>query len=340
MIAVAKRPELDLSRIGGSDVAAIMGLSDYSTPFDTWLRIVEGVRDDETSYQRAGKRMERAIGQWWAEERGLEVAWYEESLQHPSRAWQRLTPDIRVVSRPGEIADVKRARRALDRHGHPGTDEIADYELVQLQTYLEGLHSLGEPAELAHLVVHDLASDELLTYRTRRDPAFGELIVESCERFWRDHILTRKAPEMSGSETARRWLDQRKASLPKRPATPEEAKLAAELRVVTEGKKQLEEREAVIKNLLRQSIGEARGITGDFGSISYAAIEASVGPDHEKIALELARRAVRGRDYDESLDDGELDELALRLTRELATTITKTTRESYRRLAPHWTKEK
>lgn len=336
MIAVAKRPELDLTKIGGSDVAALMGVSDYSTPFDVWLRIVEGVMSSPTPAMLAGRRFERSIGEWWAEERGLELQWFEASLSHPDRPWQRLTPDVRVLNRPGEIADVKRARAALDRHGHPGTDEIADYELVQLQTYLEGLHALGEPAELAHLVVHDLASDELLTYRTRRDPAFGELIVETCERFWRDHVVTRRPPEMSGSETARRWLDQRKASQPQREATGAEVALALELRQLGEHVKMLEGRIDVVKNELRRSIGDARGIKGPFGSISYSSIEALTGPDYERIALELARQLVATPHDDEVLRD----ERALRVVRELSTTITKTTREAYRRLAPYWTKEK
>lgn len=339
MIALARTP-LDLGRIGGSDVAAILGVSDYSTPFDVWLRVVEGVQSPPSPAMLAGRRFERSIGEWWAEDRGLSIAWCD-SIQHPGRPWQRLTPDIRVTSRPGEIADVKRARHALSRHGHPGTDEIADYEMCQLQTYLEGLHSLGEPAELAHLVVHDLASDEILTYRTRRDPDFGGVIVEACERFWRDHVVTKRPPEMSGSETARRWLDQRKASQPKRAATAEEEKLAAELRVVSEAMKGLEEREGVIKNRLRQSIGEARGITGTFGSISYASIEASAGPDHERIALELARQLVLELAGPEVLHDETLVlEAAVRRVRELAAITTKTTREAYRRLAPHWTKEK
>lgn len=349
---VAARAPLDLRRIGGSDVAAILGVSDYSSPFDVWLRIVEGFKGEQTVAMKLGLRFERAIADWWCERAGVEIAWFD-SFHHPDREWQRLSPDVRVTTSPGEIADIKRSRRALDRHGHPGTDDLADYELCQLQTYLEALHSMGEPAEVGHLVVHDLEHDELFTWHTRRDPEFGALIVEACERFWRDHVLTKKPPPMSGSETAKAWLEKRRPrdTTPARAATPEELRLALEYRDVHGAIKQLEERESVLKNQLRESIGTARGLRGPFGSISYAAIEVSTATDWEAVAVELAKmieleRVETAAEHDHDLDVVRLVESAgdraIALIKKFREdpNYQRIARQAHRRLAPSWKRDK
>lgn len=268
--------KLNLGRIGGSDIAAILGLSDYSTAFDVWLRIVEGVCSPPSRKMKAGKRFERVVGSWWAEERGVEIQWFEASIEHPDRPWQRLTPDVRVLGY-AVIADVKRSMHYGERHGTPGTDQIADYEFLQLQCYLEGLSSIGDEVNTAFLVLHDTMNDELVEYQCARDPELGAMIVDAGAKFWRDHVVTKIPPPIGWSKNAAEYLAQRHPSTdqPVRAATPTEHSLLMRMRDLKADEKRSEKEIDAIKNELRALIGDARGLDGDWGSIIRANVAGS-----------------------------------------------------------------
>jgi predicted phage-related endonuclease len=62
----------DAAKIGGSDLAAIMGLSQWSTPLAVYARVVSALEgryrpDKADAYQSRGNIMERAVLEVYAE---------------------------------------------------------------------------------------------------------------------------------------------------------------------------------------------------------------------------------------------------------------------------------
>lgn len=194
----------DAARIGGSDLAALLGMSPFkdATPLAVYARIVaaqEGrsVERDDGALRR-GRHLERAVLSLYAEEMGVEVL---PAMQlRASAPWLRASLDGRV-RRPGlRVVDAKTGGRQAVRHwGEPGTDQVPQYIIFQMAFYVgEGLASgeLEEPvADVAALVAGDLA-----VYHVPHDPEFYGLLLSAAERFWKDHVLPRRPPPVTQPE--------------------------------------------------------------------------------------------------------------------------------------------
>jgi predicted phage-related endonuclease len=62
------------TRVGGSDVSAILGISNYGSPWSVWAEKV-GLIGDEPSDElmEAGRWLEHAIAPWFSDRTGLHV---------------------------------------------------------------------------------------------------------------------------------------------------------------------------------------------------------------------------------------------------------------------------
>lgn len=276
----AKRERLNLRKIGGSDAAAILGVDPFGKgPFDVYLRIVEGHSQPASPKMKKGKIFEHPIARWWAEERNAEVLWMDASYEPADREWQRVTPDLRVISIGGHaenaIGDVKRYDNARAFLGTPGTDQVTAYELVQLTVYMEALQHMGfGSVKRGFLIVHDLDDDELLEYVVPYNPELAAMIVGELERFWFEHVVPKNPPEISGSNNTRSWLEQKypTAKKPARPANETENLLAYRWRELNKQKSAIDDEIDVIRNKMRDSIGDAAKVAGDWGSVSWTDI--------------------------------------------------------------------
>ena len=59
--------------LGGSDIAAIMGISKWSTPRDSYLEKQGVAVDEDNNAKERGRILETAIAQWYAEKNGFEI---------------------------------------------------------------------------------------------------------------------------------------------------------------------------------------------------------------------------------------------------------------------------
>ena len=60
--------------LGGSDIAAILGISKWRTPMDVWVEKMGLVEPSEESYaMMRGRILEDAIAQWYGEFTGFDL---------------------------------------------------------------------------------------------------------------------------------------------------------------------------------------------------------------------------------------------------------------------------
>lgn len=96
--------------IGASEIAAVLGISPYDSPFSLWWRKRNGWDADVNNEMSTGTFLEHTIASWFAvhcdpnenlhlDEAGL--------YRHPERAWQLATPDrlIQVIDDCGGICE-------------------------------------------------------------------------------------------------------------------------------------------------------------------------------------------------------------------------------------------
>lgn len=82
--------------VTASEIAAVMGISPWESPFSLYWRKVNGWEVEETDEMRAGRLLEGAIARWWEDEcdplENLAVR-PAPLYAHPDRPWQLATPD-------------------------------------------------------------------------------------------------------------------------------------------------------------------------------------------------------------------------------------------------------
>ncbi len=162
--------------IGGSDVAAIMGLSPWKTAYQVYQEKRKEVEDwsgnDLTDW---GKRMEPAIRQWYSDKTGRDVRLPDKIMYHPQHPFMLASLD--GFTDDGRVVEIKTARSGRD-WGEPETNQIPDYYAVQVHHYMTitGFQVADIPVSIAG------GSPSL--YIVEADKEISEMIIEACAKFW------------------------------------------------------------------------------------------------------------------------------------------------------------
>lgn len=304
--------------MGASEIAALAGLSKWSSPIAIYEAKVLGTTRESSLRMELGDLLEEPIAKLYARETGRHLRKCV-TLRHPEREIMLATPD-RVVfaSKPPPGLPLEDADRLLqikttgwrqrDEWGAPGTDAIPAEYLAQVQWEMA---VTGVPCcDVAVLVDRD----EFLIYTVTKDAELVEGLYEVAARFWTDHVLARVPPPPDASERYAEYLARvhpREKSDVMLPAPPEVEALAFELREAELRRVAAETAEDALKNQIRAFIGDAAGTTGSFGRITWKANASSARTDWEAAAVrlreELEQLAVRGGMSEEDASNAGLE---------------------------------
>lgn len=183
--------------IGASDIAGILGLSPWASPYSVWADKMGLVDDDATEAMEMGQIMEPAIDRLFFRRTGLHVVGQQQRCQHPELPWARATIDGRVVESPEWDGDPL---TALGNHEAKTTsdsvakwaDEIPIQYLCQIQWQMFVTGAM-------HTWVSCLHASWGLKYRVyevARDDEDIAFIVHRVTRFYEQHIRTGVPPEV------------------------------------------------------------------------------------------------------------------------------------------------
>lgn len=194
----------DAAKIGGSDLAVVLGVSPYSTPLALYTRIVaaqEGrnLTDAGNAATRRGKALEKAVLALYAEETGREVNTTPTALRHQRLTYARASLDGVSILKPlthVRVVDAKTEGRQarMGEWGEAGTDQVPQQHIFQMVWYGGIAEQYGfEPVvDVAALLQGDLS-----VYHVPVDRELFGLLTEAVERFWVNHVVPRKPPPVS-----------------------------------------------------------------------------------------------------------------------------------------------
>lgn len=167
-----------MTGIGGSDAAAVLGLSKWRTPLEVYRekRGELGPQEDNESFLW-GRVLEPVICQQYAERTGRVVRVPDGILRHPVHGF--MLANLDGVTDDGRVVEVKTARTGAD-WGDEGSDQVpADY-LLQVQHYMA----------VTGFVVADVAvligGSDFRMYEVPADAELQEMLVEREAEFWRN----------------------------------------------------------------------------------------------------------------------------------------------------------
>lgn len=183
--------------IGGSDVAAILGLSPWRTPYQIWEdKTGRSEEQPETPALYWGRLLEDPIRQAYADRTGLTVTKPDRmftSEEHPF-----MLANLDGIASDGRIVEFKTTSRA-DGWGEEGSDEIPDYYQTQVQHYMSVMGA--ERADVGVLI----AGRDFRIYTVEADAELQRMLIEEEAKFW-ELVKTDTPPVVNCTDdAARRW---------------------------------------------------------------------------------------------------------------------------------------
>lgn len=173
--------------IGGSDVAAILGMSKWRTPLDVYRdKVGEADEQPDNDAMQWGRILEPVVRQQYATLTGDSVLLAEPNtiIRHPVNSWMIASVDGYLIDdegRPLGVLECKTARTA-DGWGLEWTADVPDYYALQVQHYMcvTGL----EFARVAVLI----GGSDFRIYHVPRDEPTIDLLVQAEGEFWHEHV--------------------------------------------------------------------------------------------------------------------------------------------------------
>lgn len=201
--------------IGGSDIAALLGLSPWRTPVDVYLdkTAAELPAEEQSEPAYWGTVLEDVVAHEFQKRTGRRVQRVSTTLQHPQHAWMRANIDRAIVA-PGSrarldkdgrlagaegVLEVKTASayKAAEWAGPDGSDALPVYYTAQCMWYLAvtGL----DVCDVAVLI----GGQHYAQRRVERDDETIRGLIDRAEAFWLGNVLAGIPPEpATGAEAA------------------------------------------------------------------------------------------------------------------------------------------
>lgn len=291
--------------VGGSEIAALAGLSRWKKPIDVYLDKVKPPESNSYPSLAAelGDLIEEPIAKLAASRTGLFFRKCD-TLHRDDKPFAIVTPDRaafatreargdprKVIRTHAELAEsvgfleVKHTTMRLRYEwGEPGTDEVPDY------FYPQGIWQLGigRMQRLTFATLFDKVEFGLYPIDYRADLFEG--LYEIAERFMLDHVLAQKPPPPDASDAYSAFLSSKFATSNGQLQTPSEQledKIFQWARLKA-CEKRAHELASGIGNELKAALGDDYGFAGPrFGKVLWIRPKPSTKTDWEACSSAL-----------------------------------------------------
>lgn len=255
--------------LGGSDIAAILGVSPYKTAVSVYVEKTSPIKDEPpNAVQQRGIDMEPVVAAWYERETGNIVRTPDKPfmvhLAHPFLVAHpdRFAEDPKTGAQTGLECKTSHPMAAKD-FGENGTDQVPHGYILQCQHYM--LVTGYDRWDLAVWI----GLDDHRWYTINRNEKLINLIIREAGRFWSDFVLPRKPPPPDSSEATKELLRHLYPDniVVETIATPEilkECEYLAELRTK---RKELDDNEEFVKHRIQAYMGEAGTLIAPDGAL-------------------------------------------------------------------------
>jgi putative phage-type endonuclease len=227
------------SGIGGSDTAAVLGLSKWRTPLQVYYeKIGEADPIVETEPMRWGKVLEPVLIQEYANKTGRVVnkpSGVIRLADHP-----HFIANLDGFTEDGRVLEIKTARSA-DNWGDEGTDEVPTDYFLQVQHYMA----------VTGMQVTDIAvligGSDFRIYEVEADPELHQMMLKQGAEFWK-RVQEATPPDPINKADIIQFT---KVINKSKTATEEIIKTVADLKTVKASLKLLENEEEELKSTIQ-----------------------------------------------------------------------------------------
>ncbi|EOW2629958.1 YqaJ viral recombinase family protein [Enterococcus hirae] len=243
--------------IGGSDVATVLGLNKYKSPYQLWLEKTGQIelKDSESEPAYWGNVLEEVVAKEFQERTGKKVRRRNQVFEHPLHPFLRANIDRDVVGE-NAILECKTANQFLSKEWEG--EEVPLSYLCQVQHYMNVLNK-----DYCYIAVL-IGGQRFIWKRVERDQELIDIITERLVDFWETNIIGGEEPLIDGSKATSDFLKERYSEL-----DSTEIILHADYDVLLDqkeellkNKKELEKSIRQIDNQIIQELGIKNASTG------------------------------------------------------------------------------
>ena len=244
--------------IGGSDAAAIVGLSAYASPYSVWADKTGRLPDKtDNEAMRQGRDLEEYVARRFTEETGKKVRRNTAMLYNPLYPFAHADVDRMIV---GEDAGLEcKTTSVLD------LKQFKDVEFPE-KYYAQCVHYLAVTGAARWYLAVLVFGRGFFVYALERDQAEVDALMTAEGAFWQ-HVESDTPPMVDGSEATADALtvvysESRDGSI----ELFGRGSVIDEYMSLKSQKKAIDERIGEIENIIKSDLGEVeRGTCGNYG---------------------------------------------------------------------------
>lgn len=247
------------SGIGGSDVATILGLNKYNSPYQLWLDKTGQVEIEESEISDAahfGNILEEVVAKEFAERTGKKVRRANRMFRHNQYPFLLANIDRDIV---GENAILECKTASMYLADRWEGEDIPEQYICQVQHYMNVLDR-----EYAYIAVL-IGGQKFVWKKIERDQELIEIIQDKLVEFWEVNVKQMIPPAIDGSDSTEEYIKERYASS----ETGKEISLKKDIDDLLDQREELQETKKVVEtsikeidNLIKVELGEKEAEIG------------------------------------------------------------------------------
>lgn len=182
------------SYLGGSDAAAILGLSRYKTPLEVWAWKTGQVVPDDISdkvYIKLGNKLEQTVAEFFMEETGKKVQRVNETIFHPKYPFLGANLDRKVIGEDA-ILECKTANMFKTREW--------EGEEIPIEYIIQCVHYLAVTGIKKAYIAVLIGNMDFKWKEIKRDEKVINDMVAKEVAFWNNFIVPKVMPMTITSE--------------------------------------------------------------------------------------------------------------------------------------------
>lgn len=246
--------------IGGSDIAILLGMSSYKTPYQLYLEKIGSLEDkqEESKYQYWGHQLEPLIISEFSKRNNVEIEILD-TLTHPEYSFMLGNLDGFIPSW-NSVLEVKSSSAFMNSEwGENGSDKIP------LQYLLQVAHYCGvKNADNAHIAVL-IGGNDYIEFRYQRNFKLESYLIEACKSFW-ERVQTKTPPDPSNVLDLKLLFPTSREGALKEASQDIKLKLL-EIDRIKEESKEISKKEEALKFELIRYLEDSEALTDKDGKI-------------------------------------------------------------------------
>lgn len=200
------------SGIGGSDIAAIIGVSPYATAYDIYQSKTQPVNEDTNEFAYWGTVLEDTVAREFSKRSGLKIQNVNFLMRHPEHRWAIANIDRAIINRDvsgnvrfkdgklttDQIVEIKTASEYVGKNwGLEESDEVPDQYQCQAQWYMGVTDT-----QVCYMAVL-IGGNKYRQYKIERHQDFIDYLFEAAESFWTNNVLAGVEPDATTLQNAK-----------------------------------------------------------------------------------------------------------------------------------------